>query len=954
MIIHILLSALLFVAIPQHVMADQEHAVGFYPAPELAQIKNAIDALPLADGNRKTIIIRYLGYRCSHCVEQLTYLNSHAAGLKKLGVSVIAVSADPLRIWNVLVQKHGIDTSVFRYVADQDLAVAERIGARRIVNDSLLDLHASVVVVDGTVRMAVYSETPYMDVARIIGSVASEPEPLRVVEPRYIDRYLNGKIVVTTVAGPADGVREPIDLDFNRTPLSASDLWVVMGENSGHAMAILHNATSQKPTIRVKKDSRAYHFMWRALGISMGSNGSFATAQNGEPGGNDRDYMFMGPTLWSSDTAVFASRYQEDERKLASHLDMLHQSPWGLGIAHERDNIYWVLDAKYPGLCRYDFRDPHEVGGTDHRDGRIYRYVEATITPAQRGRPAHVCMGADSAARWVYFVDPGTAAVKRIRADAGVIGEPLVMPPSSEENVEEFKSVPQTPVDTLVSSGLVEPVGLEVVGDRLLVGDRSTGLIHIYAIGSDSVQRLGSIATGATELLGIVVGPDQKIWFVDRATARICRIDIDGGGSSLTSERSVVTGIVNDTVAFRYTNASSKPQTPTIQVRWTDARSGVASGYTTVLSGNTVAVGETLVVEAIVPALDSTSWAVCEAIEVAPDQSVALRAQTVIIPSNLRRVVVSDERNGTFDINAAVAQIGQRSSSYAMLTSDIFLEVADELPSLKTVLWNSGSFGEISPVDEAVLLSLIGRKVDIFLIADDPLVLRTEGPMAGAFFRSFGVSPLGAEVVNEDRGQRIFSGVIGDPVTAGMTLIDCQLPRLNHHRGGRYVPNMLLHPLNGAKSVMVRKGDTASGAVRFERGTFRSIVLGINASRLLDGVQRTQILDRGLAWLEEAQNPDTVQTSVSETDADAGAPQLRITGSQSNGYSWRVVDAGPGGSEHAVVELYSVAGQKLLTCFEGRLAEASGTFDTSNFASGCYFVIVRTMNRRLHSTFIIR
>jgi hypothetical protein len=153
---------------------------------------------------------------------------------------------------------------------------------------------------------------------------------------------------------------------------------------------------------------------------------------------------------------------------------------------------------------------------------------------------------------------------------------------------------------------------------------------------------------------------------------------------------------------------------------------------------------------------------------------------------------------------------------------------------------------------------------------------------------------------------------------------------------------------------MIRKDDTASGAVRMEKLTLRCIVMGINAARFLDGVQRTQILDRGLAWLEEAQNPDTVQTSVDESNQDADAPVLAVFGSASRGMNWRVENAGAYGAEHAVVEVFSVTGQKLMTVFDGRLADASGSFDMANLASGSYFVIARTMNRRMHSTFINR
>ncbi|MBU3699756.1 MAG: redoxin domain-containing protein [Candidatus Kapabacteria bacterium] len=933
------------------VLADESmsHEGGLLPAPPRAELARAVASIPLTQSADRVIIVRYLGYRCAHCVEQLTYLNEHASELKRLGISVVAISTDASERWEDLVRVQNIDTSVFGYVADPDGAIARSISAQQIINDTLRDLHATIVRVGAEVRAAVYSDSPYMDVARIIGQASEGIVASPTATTEYVDRYLQDTPTIKVVASPADGIREPIDLDFNRSPLAGRDLWVVMGDQSGHAMSIIHQATTARPVVQLKKDSRAYHFMWRTTGIAMGTNGSFGTAQNGEPGDGEANYMFMGPTLWSSDTAVFASRYQEDQKRLASHLDMLHQSPWCLGIAHDSANIYWVLDAKYPGISRYDFRDPHEVGGTDHRDGIIRRYIETSITPGKRDQPAHVSL--DRATGWLYYVDPGKGLVHRLNTRSGRVKDTLEMPPSSAENLSEFTSVVDARFETVISDSLKEPVGIDVVGQRLLVGDRADGRIHVYDISKPEVSRLGAISTGAKELLGLTVGPDQRIWFVDRTTARVCRIDI-GTESSLTAARDVVAAHAGDTLTFEYANAGSSSVTPTLKVRWTSSRTGRSTSWEDLTESPTIAPGQSGRIEIVVPMLDTLDVTIADVAEFRQGDVMGLQAATAIVPSGLRRVIVQDERNGTFDIREAVALTSRM--GYVTIPSDVFLTVADQLKSLKTVLWNSGSFGEISSVDEAVMMSMLARNVDMFLIADDPLALRLEFPMSGAFFRSLGAAPLGAESNDSLKGQRIFTGVLGDPVTAGMTLIDCQLPRLNHQRGGNYVPNFLLRPLTGSKSMMIRKGDTASGAVRFEKQTLRCIVMGVNASRFLDGQQRSTILDRGLAWLEEAANPDTVLTSVDDSFAEQHSPVLVVNGSRSSGYAWRIDNADSYGAEQAVVEVYSTAGQRMLTAFDGRLADARGTFDVSNFASGCYFVIVRTMDRRLHSTFIIQ
>ena len=55
---------------------------------------------------------------------------------------------------------------------------------------------------------------------------------------------------------------------------------------------------------------------------------------------------------------------------------MLHESPLGMGIAHDYDNVYWYNDGFYNELVRYDFQQDHDTGEHDHLDGIVHRYSE--------------------------------------------------------------------------------------------------------------------------------------------------------------------------------------------------------------------------------------------------------------------------------------------------------------------------------------------------------------------------------------------------------------------------------------------------------------------------------------------------------------------------------------------------------------------------------------------------
>ena len=945
-VVGILCLALLFGVAP--VLADDggAHAVRFF-TPVLTEHSE----IPAALGRHTepTIVVRYLGYRCSHCVEHLLYINTHAAKLRERGIRVIATSPDNVAQWQEMAKRFDLDTALMSYISDPENTLAAGLGALPRSNDTVYDAHAVLVLRDGRVALSVVSDQPYMDVERLVGH-AIPPAAMVPEDAHSIDQYLTSPIAITTIATANDGIASPIDLDFSRSPLHGNDLWVVTAEPKGHAISIIHDAGTPQQVIRKKKDSRAYHFMWRTMGIAMGTNGAFATAQNGEPGNNDLNYMFMGPTLWSADTAVFASRYQEDDTKLASHLDMLHQSPWGLGIAHDTANVYWVLDARYKDICRYDFRDPHEVGGTDHRDGIIRRYSDVTITPAERGRPSHIDL--DPSTGFLYYIDPGKGSVHVLDTRTGRVDQQLTPPKESSENLAEFVSMTDAVTRMVVKPGVIsEPVGIDVYGNRLLVGDRATGKIHVFALSDTSATLKGAITTGATALHGITVGPDGRIWFVDNALGTVRRLDVSSALMISTPER-VRTVNRRDTLRVTVTNGIWVKENLRLRYRFTRHDDGTQTSWSNTPVLPPLVAGALQDVEIPVLINDSLSVWTCDVSIVNADGSVERSLSITLVPRNVRKAVVNDELNGTFDIVDAVRQTDRR--GYVAIPSDVFTLVANDLPVLKTVLWNAGSVGELSEVDDAVVRSLLTRQIEVFLIGDDPLLLRTDLPSASAFFSAFGARLRGVEVVENDNGQRVMRGVLADPVTAGMSDVDVQLPRLDHHRGGKYVPNMKFQLISPARGMLIR-ADTVICAVRNQTTTYRSIILGVNASRFLDGQQRTQILDKGLEWLEEFANADTIDNPTSvANDAPAVEQHLRLhVGANPviTGTTWHVTST----SDMTIdVMLYTAAGQRVQTLFEGPAYQARGSLNVEHLPAGAYFLVTRSDDHVDHCTIIVR
>ena len=68
---------------------------------------------------------------------------------------------------------------------------------------------------------------------------------------------------------------------------------------------------------------------------------------------------------------------------------MNHESPDGMGIAHDSGNAYWYFDGYYGELVYYDFQMDHDTGQDDHSDAIIYRYSDIQLT-RDAGIPGHM------------------------------------------------------------------------------------------------------------------------------------------------------------------------------------------------------------------------------------------------------------------------------------------------------------------------------------------------------------------------------------------------------------------------------------------------------------------------------------------------------------------------------------------------------------------------------------
>ena len=338
--------------------------------------------------------------------------------------------------------------------------------------------------------------------------------------PNIIDQYINGQPVLNVVADSDEDLLVPRDLDFHPDP-DRNELWVINKDvpSTGGSTVTFFNAGAPDMSYMWKRDPNAWHFMSLPTALAMGDNGFFATCPGIFDANQNGGDPFTGPSLWSADTSIYADVIYGP---LGSHFDMLHVTPNSQGMAHERWNRYWVVDGFNGDIVMNDFTVDHGPGNSWHGDAIIRRYADFTITKDPNDHiVSHTVF--DKATGWLYVVDHGGQRVLRLDTQGGTVAGPGNYGPW--ESYAEYSMVSGYAWDVVVNTGLVQPAGIDVIGDRLLVSDHANGDIVIYDISTMPAVELGRVATGNAGLMGIRIGPDGRIWGVNATTHQLVRVD---------------------------------------------------------------------------------------------------------------------------------------------------------------------------------------------------------------------------------------------------------------------------------------------------------------------------------------------------------------------------------------------------------------------------------------------
>ena len=288
-------------------------------------------------------------------------------------------------------------------------------------------------------------------------------------------------------------------------------------EPKGGDFVVVYRATTTYDRSDRIRDGNALHFARNPSSLVFSDTDFFGTCPETRTANFDDEVEdFAGPTLWTADRAILGV----DIGKNVSHMDMLHFTPYCMGIEHDTDNIYWTFNGQKGAIDRYDFKEDHGPGEEDHSDGEVLRYIEGVLA-----REVEVTSGLalDKDNDYLYIADTGNSRILRLDVRTGLRGD-ILLPNYDFVRVHHQMNDAEYDVLELGGEPIGKPSGLLLHEGLLYVVDYSFSEFRVFTTQGEPVRTL--YTDFEPESLGVLVlGPDDRIYFNVPERGEIYRIN---------------------------------------------------------------------------------------------------------------------------------------------------------------------------------------------------------------------------------------------------------------------------------------------------------------------------------------------------------------------------------------------------------------------------------------------
>lgn len=345
------------------------------------------------------------------------------------------------------------------------------------------------------------------------GGGTGDPGPMmpanRAPEIGIGDRSAASVTLTVVMTSP---LNKPTGLAFN--PKRPDELWITdAGDDS---FSVFNTATATAVSLPDDSD----HFLDNPVSLSFTDHDTIATCQDSrdDRNGSQRADDHMGPSVFPASAGDM-----EATGLSANHLDMVHHTPYCMGVVTTTGTEAWVFNGRHGSLDRYDFHEYHAPGDDDHSDSETWRYAQGQVKRVAE-IPSHLAY--DPQSKTLYIADTGNGRIGKLDVSAPPSNAVLVTKKTSMDG-PLYRMEGATVADLVPATAgqVTRPSGIALRNGIVFVSDAANGRLSAFDAATGELVNSLETALPDGAATAIAFGPDGKLYVADRLGNRVLRID---------------------------------------------------------------------------------------------------------------------------------------------------------------------------------------------------------------------------------------------------------------------------------------------------------------------------------------------------------------------------------------------------------------------------------------------